>query len=61
VSLLHAGASSGYMPRIDTSGSPGGTKSNILRNCQTDTQDTIHKTYKSQEEGKSKCGYFGPS
>ena len=25
------------------------------------TPDTIHKTYETQEEGISKCGYFDPS
>jgi hypothetical protein len=25
------------------------------------TQDTIHKTHETQEEGKPKCGYFEPS
>ena len=38
VSLLHVGASSGYMPRSGISGSPGSTMSNFLRNCQTDFQ-----------------------
>ena len=25
------------------------------------TQDTIHRTHEAQEEGRPKCGYFGPS
>jgi hypothetical protein len=24
-------------------------------------QDTIHKTHETQEEGRTKCGYLGPS
>jgi hypothetical protein len=36
VSLLHVGASSGYMPRSGIAGSSGSTMSNFLRNCQTD-------------------------
>jgi hypothetical protein len=24
------------------------------------TQDTIHKTHETQEEGRPKCGYFNP-
>jgi hypothetical protein len=39
VSLLHVGASSGYMPRIGgISGSSGSTTSNFLRNGQIDFQ-----------------------
>jgi len=38
VSLLHVGASSGYMPRSGINGSSGSTMSNFLRNCQTDFQ-----------------------
>ena len=34
VSLLHVGASSGYMPKSGISGSSGSTMSNFLRNCQ---------------------------
>ena len=36
VSLLHIGASSGYMPRSGISGSSGTTMSNFLSNHQTD-------------------------
>jgi hypothetical protein len=36
VSLLHFGASSGYMPRSGIAGSSGSTMSNFLRNGQTD-------------------------
>jgi hypothetical protein len=25
------------------------------------TQDTIHRPYEAQEEGRPKCGYFSPS
>ena len=38
VSLLHIGASSGYMSRSGISGSSGSVISNFLRNCQTDFQ-----------------------
>jgi hypothetical protein len=38
VSLLHAGASSGYMPRSGIAGSCSSTMSNFLRNPQTDFQ-----------------------
>jgi hypothetical protein len=38
VSLLHVGASSGYMPRSGIAGSSGNTISSFLRNCQTDLQ-----------------------
>jgi hypothetical protein len=38
VSLLHVGASSGYMPRSAIAGSSGSGMSNILKNCQTDFQ-----------------------
>jgi hypothetical protein len=38
VSLLHVGASSGYMPRSDIAGFSGSTMSNFLRNHQTDLQ-----------------------
>ena len=33
VSLLHVGASSGYMPRSSIAGFSGSTMSNFLRNC----------------------------
>jgi hypothetical protein len=38
VSLLHVGASSGYMPKSGIAGPPGSTMSNFLRNSQTDFQ-----------------------
>jgi hypothetical protein len=39
VSLLHVGASSGYMPRSGIAGSSGNnTMPNFLRNCQADFQ-----------------------
>ena len=39
VSLLHVGASSGYMPKSGIAGSSGRTMSNFLRNHQTDFQN----------------------
>jgi hypothetical protein len=39
VSLLHVGASSGYMPRSGIAGSSGSTMSIFLRNHQTDFQN----------------------
>jgi hypothetical protein len=38
VSLLHVGASSGYMPKSGIAGSSGSNMANFLRNCQTDFQ-----------------------
>ena len=38
VSLLHVGASSGYMPRSGIAGSSGSIMSKFLRNHQTDFQ-----------------------
>ena len=38
ISLLHVGASSGYMPRSGIAGSSGTTMSSFLRNLQTDFQ-----------------------
>ena len=38
VSLLHAGASSGYVPRSYIAGSSGSTMFNFLGTCQTDFQ-----------------------
>ena len=38
VSLLHVGASSGYMPRSGIAGSSGSTMSNFLRNRRIDFQ-----------------------
>jgi hypothetical protein len=32
---------------------------NIL--SHQNTQDTIHRPHEAQEEGRTKCGYFGPS
>ena len=39
VSLLHVGASSGYMPRSGIAGSTGSIMTNFLRNCQIDFQN----------------------
>jgi hypothetical protein len=36
VSLLHVGASSGYMPRSGIAGSSGSTMSSFLRNLEID-------------------------
>jgi hypothetical protein len=41
VSLLHVGASSGYMPKSSISGSLGSIMFNFLKNCQTDFQSAI--------------------
>jgi hypothetical protein len=38
VSLLHVGASYGYMPRCGIAGSSDSTMSNFVKNCQTDFQ-----------------------
>jgi hypothetical protein len=38
VSLLHVGASSGYMPRFGRAGTSGSTRSNFLRKGQADFQ-----------------------
>ena len=38
VSLLHVGASTGYMPRNGIDGSSGSSMSNFLRNHQNDFQ-----------------------
>jgi hypothetical protein len=38
VSLLHVGASSGFMARSGIAGYSGSTMSNFLRNCKTDFQ-----------------------
>jgi hypothetical protein len=38
VSLLHVGASSGYVPRSGIAGSSGSTMSNFVRNHQTDSR-----------------------
>jgi hypothetical protein len=40
VSLLHVGASSGYMPRSGVAGFSGSTMSNFLRNHQNDFQSS---------------------
>jgi hypothetical protein len=51
-SLLHVGASSGYVPRSGIDGSSGSTMSNFLRNHQTDFQSSctslqIHQQWRS--------------
>ena len=35
-------------------------KCNIRPETQN-TQETIHRPHEAQEEGRSKCGYLGPS
>jgi hypothetical protein len=44
VSLIHVGASSGYMPRSGVAGSLGNTMSSFLRNSQTDFHMLISLT-----------------
>jgi hypothetical protein len=52
VSLLHVGASSGYMPRSNIAGSSGSTMSNFLRNHQTDFQ-SVCTTLQSHQQWRS--------
>jgi hypothetical protein len=52
VSLLHVGASSGYMPRSSIAGSSGSTMSNFLKNHQ---RGWSSKTAKSTETAHT-CG-----
>ena len=52
VSLLHVGASSGYMPRSGKAGSSGSTMSNFLRNHQTDCQSGF-SSFQSHEKWRS--------
>jgi hypothetical protein len=49
VSLLHVGASSGYMPRSSIAGSSGSTMSNFLRNCQIDFQSGCTRLQSHQQ------------
>ena len=49
VSLLHVGASSGYMPRSGIAGSSGSTMSNFLRNRQTDFQSSCTSLQSHQQ------------
>jgi hypothetical protein len=49
VSLIHAGASSGYMPRSGIAGSSGRTISNFLRNCQIDFQSDCNSLQSHQQ------------
>jgi hypothetical protein len=49
VSLLHVGASSGYMPRSDTGGSSDSTMSNFPRNHQTDFQSGCNSLQSHQQ------------
>jgi hypothetical protein len=43
VSLLHIGASSGYMPKSGIAESSGNTMSDFLRNYQTDFQSGLYQ------------------
>jgi hypothetical protein len=45
VSLLHVGASSGYMARNGIAGSSDSTMSNFLRNRQTDFQSGLNTLF----------------
>jgi hypothetical protein len=49
VSLLHVGASSGYMPRRGIAGFSGSTMSNFLRNCQIDFQSGCTSLQSNQQ------------
>ena len=49
VSLLHVGASSGYMPRSVIAESSGSMLSNFLRNCQTDFQSGYTSLQSNQQ------------
>jgi hypothetical protein len=52
VSLLHDGASSGYMPRRGNAGSSSSTMSNFLRNRQTDFQSGCN-SFQSHQQWRS--------
>ena len=55
MSLLHIGASSGYMPRSGIDRSSGSTVSNFLRNRQTDFRvvvQTCNKLFIQKKIGK---------
>jgi hypothetical protein len=63
ISLLHVGASSGYMPRSGIAGSSGHTMSNFLRTCQTDFQGGYnslqsHQQWKSVLLSPYSCQYL---
>jgi hypothetical protein len=63
VSLLHVGASPGYMPRSGIAGSSGSTLSNFLRNCQTDFQSGCtslqsHQQWRSVLLSPDPCQYL---
>jgi hypothetical protein len=49
MSLLHVGASSGYMPKSGIAGSSGNTMSNFLRNHQTDFQSGCNSLHSHQQ------------
>jgi hypothetical protein len=49
VSLLHVGASFGYMPRNSIAGPSGSTMSNFLRNLQTDFQ-SVYTSFQSHQQ-----------
>jgi hypothetical protein len=52
VSLLHVGASSGYMPRSGIAGSSGSAMFNFLRNCQTDFHSGC-SSFQSRQQWRS--------
>jgi hypothetical protein len=52
VSLLHVGASSGYIPRSGIAGSSGSTMSSFMRNLQTDFQ-SAYSSLQSQQQWRS--------
>ena len=65
VSLLHVGASSGYMPRSGIVGSSGNTLSNFLRNCQSDFQSDCpslqcHQQWRSVPLSPYPCQHLLP-
>jgi hypothetical protein len=63
VSLLHVGASSGYMPRSGIAGSSGSTMYNFLSKCQTDfhsgcTSLQSHQQWRSVPLSPHPCQHF---
>jgi hypothetical protein len=50
VSLLHVGASSGYMPRSGIAGYSGSTMPYFLRQRAWNTHDTTHRPHEAQRK-----------